>query len=133
MLFLSRLSKNHSLFLKVIFVLIIFFIVKFGFFTTSSPISTKAKLELIVSDVNKREMNNARVSIYNSLKEYEEDKPIEINNWEQRMNHYIFMDLNPGNYYFRVVSSSLDNGSDTYVTDGEIKPGLTGTYKVTLR
>ena len=123
-----------SLYIKLSLVAALIIVARFTFVQSKSQTkSDKCALELVVSDFNHRAVNNAKIFIYESLHSYEEDSPINISNWEQRGNHYRFTGLTPKQYYFRVVSSSLDNSSDTYSTNKKLGEGDDYGCVVTLK
>ena len=132
MLSIPRISLG--LYIKLSLVVVLVIVAKFTLVQSKTPgKSDKCDLELVVSDFNHKAINNAKVFIYESLHSYEEDSPININNWEQRGNHYKFTGLMPGQYYFRVVSSSLDNSSDVYSTSKKLSQGDQFGCEVTLK
>ena len=132
MTYIPRISL--SLYMKLSIMAILIVVARFSFIHSKSKgSSTKASLELIVTDFNKKAINNAKIFIYESLHDYEADSPIQASNWEQRGNHYTFLELPPKAYYFRVVSSSLDNSSDSYKTRETLQAGATVECPVTLK
>jgi hypothetical protein len=113
---------------------ILMVVARFTFLNSKSPSrSNTCNLELVISDFNKKGINNAKIYLYESLHAYEEDIPVVINNWEQRDNHYRIIGLKPNQYYFRVVASSLDNSSDIYCTKKKLEVGNNDALDITLK